>query len=90
MRGSWTFSTDLPCYLVRHKVVFSRDTLHVWRYAGMTEGMMQAKSGLQSQQLGCHSRHDLVVIGLLYKGQPNGCQHRFANPAQTKALTPGL
>ena len=29
---------------------------------------------------------DLVLIGLLYKAYPDGCQHRFTNPAEAKAL----
>ncbi len=28
----------------------------------------------------------LVLLGLLYKAQPKGCQHRFTDPAETKAL----
>ena len=29
---------------------------------------------------------NLVMIGLLNKAYPDGCQHRFTNPAETKAL----
>jgi len=31
-------------------------------------------------------RYHLVVIGMLYKAAPNGCQHRFTNPADAKNL----
>ncbi len=27
-----------------------------------------------------------VLIGLLYKAYPDGCQHRFTSPAEAKAL----
>ncbi len=30
--------------------------------------------------------HFSVVVGLLYKAEPDGCQHRFTNPAEAKAL----
>ena len=27
-----------------------------------------------------------IVVGLFHKAQPDGCQHIFAHPAETKAL----
>ena len=36
--------------------------------------------------VGKPSPNNLVLIGLLYKAYPDGCQHRFTNPAEAKAL----
>lgn len=36
-------------------------------------------------KLGLHMHCCLVMIGLLYKAQPYGCQHRFTQSAEAKA-----